>query len=98
MYLGIRKTTLYSGNATTVTDPAGKWKTQIMDAEGNFGSVVEHDPANPNRGTSVTSYSYDWIGNLTGVSKPTATGTQTRSFVYNDAGLSVSATNLETWP
>jgi hypothetical protein len=37
----------YSGNTTTVTDPAGKWKTYVSDAFGNLTQVVEPDPASP---------------------------------------------------
>src|ERR1700691_5586070 len=31
----------YSGNQTTVTDPAGNWKTLTKDVLGNLTSVVE---------------------------------------------------------
>jgi YD repeat-containing protein len=36
----------YAGNQTTVTDPAGKWKTTTKDVEGNLITVLEPDPAN----------------------------------------------------
>jgi len=54
-------TTSYAGNQTTVTDPAGKWKTFTSDVEGNLTSVVEPDPANQPSGTLTTSYAYDWM-------------------------------------
>ncbi len=52
----------YSGNQTTVTDPAGDWKTFATDVMGNLISVTEPDPANQPSGTLTTSYTYDWMG------------------------------------
>jgi RHS repeat-associated protein len=34
----------YQGNATTLTDPAGKWKQYFSDAFGNLVTVLEPDP------------------------------------------------------
>jgi YD repeat-containing protein len=85
----------YSGNQTTVTDPAGKWKTFTSDVEGNLVTVVEPDPANQPSGTLTTSYSYDWMKHLTGVSMPRGSTTQNRSFSYDSAGRLTSATNPE---
>jgi YD repeat-containing protein len=85
----------YAGNLTTVTDPAGKWKQYTNDVLGNLVTVVEPDPANQPGGTLTTSYSYDWMNHVSGVSMPRAGATQTRSFVYSDAGLLTSATNPE---
>jgi YD repeat-containing protein len=76
----------YSGNMTTVTDPAGKWKTFTSDVLGNLVTVVEPDPANQPGGTLTTSYTYDWMNHLVGVSMPRGSTTQTRTFVYSDAG------------
>ena len=56
----------YSGNQTTVTDPAGNWKQYTTDAQGNLTSVVEPDPANKPGGTLTTSYTYDWMNHVTG--------------------------------
>ena len=86
----------YSGNQTTVTDPAGKWKTLTTDVQGNLTAVTEPDPSSNTGGTLTTSYTYDWMNHLTGVSMPRGGITQTRSFVYNDAGLLISATNPES--
>jgi YD repeat-containing protein len=85
----------YSGNLTTVTDAAGKWKTFTNDSLGNLVSVTEPDPANQPGGTLTTSYSYDWMNHLSGVTMPRSSATQTRSFVYDDAGRLTSATNPE---
>ncbi len=85
----------YSGNLTTVTDPAGKWKTFATDVLGNPISVTEPDPANQPGGVLTTTYTYDWANRLTGVSMPRGTTTQTRSFSYSDGGNLLSATNPE---
>jgi len=98
----------YAGNQTTVTDPAGKWKTFTSDVPGNLVTVTEPD-ACVTANTYTTSYTYDWMKHLTGVSMPRAnvsyTGTtcsepgglttQTRTFVYDSAGRLYSATNPE---
>jgi YD repeat-containing protein len=54
----------YSGNQTTVTDEAGKWKTFTSDVPGNLTTVTEPDPANPPSGTLTTHYGYDWMKHL----------------------------------
>ena len=87
----------YSGNQTTVTDPAGKWKTFTSDVSGNLTTVVEPDPANQ-PGVErwlLQPYSYDWMKHLVGVSMPRGSTAQTRSFVYDAAGRLTSATNPE---
>jgi len=85
----------YSGNQTTVTDPAGKWKTFTNDVDGNLVTVTEPDPANQPGGTLTTSYAYDWMKHLTGVTMARGKATQTRTFVYDDAGRLTSAMNPE---
>jgi RHS repeat-associated protein len=85
----------YSGNQTTITDPAGKWKTVTSDALGNLVTVTEPDPASPPNGAITTSYTYDWMNHVSQVTMPRGSTTQTRTFVYNDAGLLTSATNPE---
>jgi RHS repeat-associated protein len=89
----------YSGNQTTATDPAGNWKQFAKDVQGNLITVLEADPNNAPLGTQMTSYTYDWMNNLIGVTMtrgvaPNAV-TQTRTFVYADFGLLTSATNPE---
>jgi RHS repeat-associated protein len=87
----------YSGYTATVTDEAAKWKKYTMDAFGNVTQVVEPDPANPGSGTYVTSYTYDLLNHLTGVSMPRPGGTQTRTFNYGNppGAFLLSATNPE---
>ena len=85
----------YSGNQTRLTDPAGNGKTFTSDVLGNLTTVVEPDPANQPSGTLTTSYAYDWMNHASQVSMARAGGTQTRTFVYSDAGLLTSATNPE---
>ena len=90
-------TYLYSGNVTTVTDPAGKWKQFTTDVSGNLVTVTEPDPANPPSGAVSTTYTYDWMNHVTGVSMTRAGTTQTRSFVYDTAGRLTSwQTNPES--
>ena len=60
----------YAGNQTTVTDPAGNWKQMTNDVQGNLLSVVEPDPGSLPGGTLTTTYTYDWMNHLTGVSMP----------------------------
>jgi len=97
---GVSKTTYsYSGNQTTVIDPAGsltgaagKWKTFTTDALGNLISVTEPDPIGG--ANLVTSYVYNAANQFVSVSMPRSTGTQTRTFTWNGPSLA-SATNPE---
>ena len=81
---GVSTTTYsYSGNVTTVTDPRGNWKQYTTDSNGNLVLVTE---PNPTGGTTLTTtYTYDALNHLTGVSMPRGGTTQTRSWTY-DAG------------
>jgi RHS repeat-associated protein len=81
-------TTSYTGNAATVTDQAGKARKTVMDALGRVVQVYE-DPAGLNY---LTSYSYDVVGNLTGVSQ----GSQARTFIYDSLKRLTSSTNPES--
>jgi YD repeat-containing protein len=89
-------TTSYSGNAVTVTDQAGKLRRSITDALGRLTRVDEPDASNnlgsvgsPNQ---ATSYTYDVLDDLTGVSQ----GAQTRTFVYDSLKRLTSVTNPES--
>jgi RHS repeat-associated protein len=80
------------GNSTTVTDPAGKWKTATVDAFGNVILVTEPNPAG---GANLTTgYTYTPANQLATVSMTRGGVAQTRTFVYNGSDL-VSATNPE---
>ncbi len=72
-----------------MTDPAGKIKQFTTDAFGNLVQVVE-DPST----LDYTSYTYDVLNHLVGVSMPRSTGTQTRCWSYTGNFL-MSYTNPE---
>jgi YD repeat-containing protein len=74
-------TSAYSGNTTTITDPAGKWKKQTVDVFGNLTQVNEPNPATG--ADYVTTYAYDLLNHLTLVTMPRPTGKQTRTFAYD---------------
>jgi RHS repeat-associated protein len=78
-----------------VTDPAGKWKQFTKDVLGNLTTVVEPDPANQPGGTVTTSYTYNWMKQVTQVSMPRGSTTQTRTFVYDTRGRLTSGTSPE---
>jgi YD repeat-containing protein len=82
----------YQGNTVTVTDATGKWKKFTLDSSGNLTQVNEPNPAGG--ADYVTTYTYDALSNLTGVSMVRLSGTQTRSFTYNGHKLA-TATNPE---
>ena len=84
-------TYIYTGNSTTVTDPAGSWKTSTVDAYGNVIQVTEPNPAG---GTFATNYTYTPADQLTGVSMTRGNVTQTRTYLYSGSDL-VSSTNPE---
>jgi YD repeat-containing protein len=73
--------TVYSGKSTRVIDPAGKWKEYENNAFGQLVKVTEPDPADAS-GSHITNYAYNVLGNLTTVTMPRSTGTQTRTFQY----------------
>ena len=87
-------TYVYAGNTVRTTDPAGKWKKNISDAMGNLVMVIEPNPAGVF--DYGTTYSYNVHNQLTQVSMPRPTGTQTRTFNYDLAtGRLMSAANPE---
>jgi RHS repeat-associated protein len=91
---GSTTTYVYSGNTTTVTDPAGKWKTFTTDAFGDLISVTEPDPSSKTGGTVTTSYTYNGASQLTQVSMPRGSITQTRTFTWTGSDMA-SSTNPE---
>ena len=84
----------YSGNNTTVTDPAGKWKKFTTDSFGNLTMVTEPDPNNLPSGTVATNYTYNEVNQLMNVDMPRPEGRQTRTFQYTGTDL-YTATNPE---
>jgi len=66
----------YANNTVTATDPAGKKRSSTFDSLGRITQVTE-DPGGLGY---VTTYSYDALGNLTGV---TQNGGRSRTFGYD---------------
>jgi len=85
----------YSGSQVTATDPTGKQRKSDFDALGRLVTLYEPDVANANQLTQQTSYAYNVLGLLTGVTQ----GAQSRSFNYDDMGRPTSLTTPEggTW-
>jgi len=83
-------TSVYSGNSTTITDPAGKQRKTVNDALGRLIQVYEA-PNDPSY-NYLTSYGYDALDNLITVSQ----GSQTRTFAYDSLQRLTSATNPES--
>jgi RHS repeat-associated protein len=81
-------TTQYDSEWTIVTDPAGKVRKQKRDGLGRLVQVIE-DPSGLNYSTT---YGYDALDNLTGVTQ----GAQTRTFVYSSLSRLSSAANPES--
>jgi RHS repeat-associated protein len=95
-YSGSTSTPLAS--VVTVTDQAGKLRRSLVDALGRLARVDEPDTSSSTGSlgtvaspTQATSYSYDTVGNLIGVTQ----GSQTRSFNYNSLNRLTSAVNPE---
>src|SRR5258708_35724472 len=61
-----------------------------------LGQLVQVNEQNPASGADyVTTYGYDLLGHLTSVSMPRPSGTQTRTFNYNNGAYLLSATTPE---
>ena len=91
-----KTTTAYDAEYTTVTDPAGKTRRSRLDGLGRLVRVDEPNSSgalgavsSPNQ---KTSYSYNALDNLTGVTQ----GAQTRTFVYDSLSRLTSAANPES--
>ncbi len=84
-------TTDYSGNTTTITDPAGKKRKSEADALDRLTRASEPDA----NGSFVyeTVYGYDTLDNLISVVQ---SGSRQRSFTYNSLSQLLNATNPES--
>jgi RHS repeat-associated protein len=78
-----QSTTSYSGNATTMTDPAGKTKRCVKDMLGRVTKTIE-DPSGLNL---ETTYKYDALNKLRTVTQ----GVQTRTHTYDTLGRMTQA-------
>ncbi len=85
---GMTAATGYSGNATTVTDQAGKKRKLMSDGLDRLTDVYE-DPAGSN---FHTNYIVDPLNNV----RTVAQGAQTRGFVYDTLNRLTSAANPES--
>ena len=102
--------TAYSGNETLVTDQSGRQRITRTDALGRISEAWEirssddaTEPVSfPNHAEVtagyVTRYSYDLLGNLSGVAQRIGTGgqTQLRTFTYDSVGRLLTANNPES--
>lgn len=87
----------YNSYCTTVTDEAGKSRQSCVDGLGRITSVVE-DPGSSPHLNYLTTYRYDALGNLTGVTQNGSNSSyaRVRSFGYNSLSQLISATNPES--
>lgn len=79
----------YTNNTLTATDPAGKKRTSTFDSLGRLTQVTE----DPNGLGYPTTYSYDALGDVTGV---TQNSSRQRTFVYDALSRLTSETNPES--
>src|SRR5262249_42834582 len=96
-------TTTYCGPSTLVTDPTGKWRRSLTDSLGRLIEVDEPNApgatvaSNGCRGTGepiwITTYSYDVLGNLTGVLQ---NGSLSRTFTCDSLSRLLTSTNPES--
>ncbi|MGH8247943.1 MAG: RHS repeat domain-containing protein, partial [Gammaproteobacteria bacterium] len=93
--------TTYTGNETTVSDPAGIAKKSLTDALGRLTEVIENS-SGPAADQVSTKYRYDALDNLKAVCQAGAWGAndscqngQGRKFIYDSWSRLTSATNPE---
>lgn len=81
----------HSARALTVTDALGRPKKLSYDARGRLAGVEERNRESGVWQSYVTSYSYDLLGNLTGL---TDADGNVRAFAYDKLGRRTSAHDL----
>ncbi|MFY9571566.1 MAG: RHS repeat-associated core domain-containing protein, partial [Blastocatellia bacterium] len=91
-------TTTYSGNQTTIRDQANKQRRSVTDGLGRLTSVDELLEHPSTIVYAATTYTYDLLDDLTGVSQTQTTPsvTQTRTFLYDSLRRLTQATNPES--
>jgi RHS repeat-associated protein len=87
-------TTEYSSNTVTVTDQMLKKRKSVTDGLGRLRQVFE----DPNGSNYLTTYSYDALDSLIGVSQidPVTSYNQTRGFAYDSLKRLTSSSNPES--
>ncbi len=85
----------YSVNTATMTDPAGKQRKSETDSLARLTKVSEPDINQSNQLLQDTTYAYNILDLLTGVSQ----GSQSRSYAYDDMGRMTQEVTPEasTW-
>jgi RHS repeat-associated protein len=89
---GKQATYSYATNTVTVTDPAGKKKKIQTDGAGRLLTVYEPDVNNGNSLTQQTTYTFDPMDNLIGVTQ----GSQSRTYVYDALSRLMRTTTPES--
>ena len=89
--------TQYIGPCTTVTDEAGNSRQSCVDGLGRMTSVLEDPGSSPHLNYSTT-YAYNALGDLTGVTQngSNSSNARARSFSYDSLSELTSATNPES--
>lgn len=88
-YKGVRDTLRTHNVATSATVQSAVTTRERMDSQGRLVQVIEDDAGTEEH---TTTYSYDAMGRLTGVSMPP----QARSFTYDGRGLLLSEQHPES--
>ncbi len=91
---GAPRTFQYAGNSVQVTSPDSSWKRVTYNADRTIAAVTM--PSSTGSSELVTQYSYNALGQLSGVSMPRAGATQTRRFSYDSGGRLIMSKQAES--